>query len=210
MLRELGARVSQSDEVARAMMQPGQAVFREIAAHFGPDVVTPTGTLDRAALARLAFTEGRIEELNAIVHPAVIAAQGEWLRSVAEQEPTAVAVVESALIFETRHAVAEAESPIAAPWRTRFDRIVVVAAPVALRRRRYIDRVLGTSASADGVSLGDDFDRRSASQWSDGDKAALADIVLTNDGSLEELLGKVRQLYLALQGESEDRSAEAM
>ena len=100
MLRELGAFVSQSDEVARAMMQPGEAVYDSIVQQFGPQVVQADGTLDRRELARLAFHGGRLQALNAMVHPAVIAAQTAWLRTVAAEHPRAVAVVESALVLE--------------------------------------------------------------------------------------------------------------
>ena len=68
-----GAQVLQSDEIGRELMEPGQPVHAQIAAHFGNDVVQPDGRLDRSALAQIAFAKGRADELNAIVHPAVIA-----------------------------------------------------------------------------------------------------------------------------------------
>jgi dephospho-CoA kinase len=201
MLSELGARVSRSDEVGRAMMQPDQPVMQAIAAHFGPSVLTDRGALDRARLAQIAFADGRVEELNALVHPAVIAEQSRWMEMVAVEHPSAVAVIESALIFETKHGSAQD----ATPWRTRFDRIVVVTAPEALRRARYLARA---DANADAAAA--DFDRRMQAQWSDERKAALADIVLQNDGSIEDLQAKVADLYAALKQGSNDRSSEAM
>ena len=74
MLRELGAEVIEADELGRALMEPGQPVYAEIVRVFGPEVVGPDGRLNRARLAELAFQGGRLNELNAIVHPAVIAA----------------------------------------------------------------------------------------------------------------------------------------
>src|ERR1700761_2076094 len=81
MLAERGAHVYSSDEMGRALMQPGQPVYDEIVAQFGPDVVRPEGSLDRGALARMAFDPARprVEELNAIVHPAVLAVQARLL-----------------------------------------------------------------------------------------------------------------------------------
>src|SRR5580658_648217 len=99
-LRELGAEVIEADELGRALMEPGQLVFDEIVEVFGPEVLTPEGRLDRVKLADLAFRGGRLQELNSIVHPAVIAAQGDWMRVVFARNPKAIAVVESALIFE--------------------------------------------------------------------------------------------------------------
>jgi dephospho-CoA kinase len=198
--RELGAYVSQSDETGRAMMQPGGAATGPIAAHFGPAVLRADGTLDRAVLARLAFEGGRVEELNAIVHPLVIAAQAAWAADVATKDPQAIAIVESALIFETRY---NAHGLIGAgnetPWRARFDRIVVVTSPIALRRQRYIVRQAGSMSSEAASS---DFDSRSATQWTDERKAAQADFVVVNDGSLDQLRGEIERVYSILRQQS--------
>ena len=199
-LRGLGAFVSQSDEVGRAMMQPGQSVFDAIRDHFGADVVSASGELDRSALANIAFEQGRAEELNAIVHPAVIAAQVRWMDGIAAEHPDAVAIVESALVLETKHGArlrGEGRQFDEVPWRTRFDRVVVITAPVELRRFRYVQRSTMPTAVAD-------FDRRAAAQWSDAKKAALADFVIPNEGSLEELQARIEALYRELRQEAAD------
>src|SRR5882757_2780114 len=98
-----GAYVLQADEIARDLMQPGEAVYNSIVQHFGPDVVQADGTLNRTELARIAFADGRVEELNAIVHPATIAEQAAITSEIAEDDPVAVVIVESALLFETKH-----------------------------------------------------------------------------------------------------------
>jgi dephospho-CoA kinase len=204
MFRSLGAYVSQSDEVGRALMQPGQAVFEGFVRHFGREVLAADGSLDRVALARIGFAEGRIEELNSIVHPAVIKAQAQWMDAVAVDDTDAIAIVESALVFETRY-TADGLATGEAPWRTRFDRIIVVAAAQAVRRERYIHRTGGSESEATG-----DFDRRCAAQWPDERRAALADFVLRNDGSLVELEAAVERLYQELKTESTDQTAAAM
>src|SRR5271157_772665 len=81
-LRELGAEVIEADELGRALMEPGQTVYAEIVRAFGPEVVGADGRLDRGRLAQLAFQGGRLNDLNAIVHPAVIAAQQRWMDEV--------------------------------------------------------------------------------------------------------------------------------
>jgi len=202
--RRLGAHVSQSDEVGRALMQPGQAVYEGLVRHFGPSILAADGALDRQALARIGFAEGRIEELNAIVHPAVIRAQAEWFDEIEAHEPAAVAIVESALVFETRY-TEHGPANDSSPWRTRFDRIVVVTASADVRRDRYIRRIGGSEPAAM-----EDFDRRAAVQWSDERKAELADFVLSNEGSLAQLEEAVADLYHALKAESEGRAAQAM
>ena len=83
-LRELGAEVIEADALGRALMEPGQKVFDQIVQHFGPEVLAADGRLNRARLAQLAFGEGRVQELNAIVHPATVEAQGRWMQEVFE------------------------------------------------------------------------------------------------------------------------------
>src|ERR1700729_3669916 len=103
MFRALGAHVFSSDEMAREMMQPGLPVYKAIVDRFGPQVLQPNGELDRPALARIAFGEGRVEELNGIIHPAVITRQSMLIAAIAAGERKAVIIIESALIFETKH-----------------------------------------------------------------------------------------------------------
>ena len=81
-LREGGVYVLEADAIAREMMQPGQEVFHGIVDHFGTGVVRPDGTLDRPRLAVLAFSEGRLNELNQIVHPPVIAEQERRMNEI--------------------------------------------------------------------------------------------------------------------------------
>ena len=148
-LRELGAQVIEADDLGRALMEPGQPVFSQIVHLFGPEVVSADGRLNRARLAELAFKGGRLDELNAIVHPAVIAAQRVWMEQVFKREPAAVAVVESALVFEVeRDARARGEDEgVLADWRRRFDRVVVVTAPDDVKVARYAARVSSGLAS---------------------------------------------------------------
>lgn len=135
---ELGAVTMSSDEIARAMMRPGESVYAAIVEHFGPGVVLPDGELDRPALARLAFDadHSRVGELNALIHPAVLAEQERRIAELAMSRPDAIIVIESALIFSAQDAGDQ-------PWRKRFDCIVVVTAPDEVKVQRYVERVSG-------------------------------------------------------------------
>ncbi|MEO6910694.1 MAG: dephospho-CoA kinase [Edaphobacter sp.] len=185
-----GAQVLQSDETGRQLMEPGQAVYAEIVAYFGKDVVLPGGRLDRSALARIAFTEGRAEELNAIVHPAVIARQRVLIEDIARRNPAAVVMVESALIFESVH-VGTLE------WQDRFDRLILVTAPEDVKIARFVRRCFGDGEMTEArqAELEDEARRRLARQVPDDQKIALCDYVLTNDGALTELEWQVDQLW---------------
>lgn len=201
-LRALGAELIEADELGRALMEPGQPVFAAIVARFGPGVVAANGHLDRAVLARIAFQDGRLQELNAIIHPAVLAAQERWMSAVFEKNPSAIAVVESALIFEVvRDAKLRGEtgSPLA-DWRNRLDRLIVVTAPVELRIARYVTRVCPPHATAEERARAEAEARyRLAHQIPDGEKAAQADAVLENTGDLAALREKVTKLWAELQ-----------
>lgn len=198
-----GAYILESDAIGREMMQPGEAVYAAIVEHFGPAVLGPgtkTGDrqLDRAVLAHIAFTEGRVEELNAIVHPAVIARQAELAQTIFAKDPKAIVIVESALIFETRHA--EGKDRGSVPWRNRFDCIILVAASEEIKIERYLQRLAaGVPLSPERrAELTADARRRLRQQISDERKAELSDFVFVNDGSMAELEEQVDELWPVL------------
>jgi dephospho-CoA kinase len=200
MLSELGAHVIQADELGRGLMEPGQAVYAEIVRVFGPEVVD--GRLNRARLAQLAFQGGRLQELNAIVHPAVIAEQQRWMEQVFAHDPAAVAVVESALIFEVeRDARARGESEgVLADWHHRFDHIIVLTAPDEVKVARYAARIAAPGAAREAAVR--DARVRLARQVPDAEKAARADFVIENTGDLEGLRARVNSVWKRLKTES--------
>jgi dephospho-CoA kinase len=207
-LRELGAEVIEADELGRALMEPGQQVYAEIVNVFGPEVVSPDGRLNRARLAQLAFHGGRLNELNAIVHPAVIAAQQHWMEEVFARDPAAVAVVESALIFEVvRDARARGlQEGVLTHWRRRIDRIIVVTAPDEVKIARYVARISSEGAGREVAEA--DARMRLAHQIPDREKAARADYVLDNTGDIAQLHAQVVALWQRLKEESNESFAD--
>ena len=188
MLAARGAVVISSDEMGRAMMQPGEAVYTQIVEQFGSGVVAADGSLDRKKLAALAFDPAspRVEELNAIVHPAVLAAQAT---AIAAMESTKkIVVVESALIFSS---VTHDDKS----WKTRFDRIVLVTASEEKKIERFVERAMaGRGASAEELAaLQADARRRLAMQMSE-DHAAEC-MVIRNDGGIAELERQVDAVW---------------
>jgi dephospho-CoA kinase len=206
-LRELGAEVVEADALGRALMEPGQKVYAEIVEKFGQVVVGPDGRLNRARLADLAFKGGRLQDLNAIVHPATIAAQRRWMEEVFKRDPAAVTVVESALIFEVERDARHRGDPesVTADWRRRFDRVVVVTAPDEVKIARYAARLSPVGGSPDGArreAAEADARQRLKFQIPDAEKAARADFVLENTGNLESLSAQVVELWQRLRAES--------
>jgi dephospho-CoA kinase len=201
MLRALGAEVVEADALGRALMEPGQAVYAAIVERFGAGVVGADGRLNRARLAEMAFRDGRLQDLNAIVHPAVIEAEQRWMEQVFQRNPAAVAIVESALIFEVeRDAIARGESgSVLANWRRRMDRVIVVTAPDELKIARFVARA--AAAGVDRESAAADARERMAHQIPDAEKAARADYVLENAGDRQTLQARVEKLWQRLQAE---------
>lgn len=180
MMAERGACVVYADEIAHELMRPGQPVYHEVVKHFGPDIVEPDGSISRAKLADAAFGSGRVEELNRIVHPAVVRHQDEWMAEMGRKDPAAITVVEAALIFE-------------AGVEKRFDRIVVVTCRAEQKAERLGARLqLGVEEARAEVA------RRAAAQWPDEKKIQAAHHVLDNSGSLADLERQVDALMSEL------------
>jgi dephospho-CoA kinase len=210
LLRAHGAEVIEADELGRTLMEPGQSVFNQIVAHFGECVLSPDGHLNRQKLAALVFTplqeqsgNNRLQELNSIIHPAVIQAQFDWTDSIFRKNPSAIAGVESALIFEvTRDARLRGESEtLLADWRSRFDFLVMVTAPEELRIARYISKLTDnkTISLNERVKIIADAHSRIAHQIPDAEKIPHANFVVENTETLAELQVRVNALWTKLQ-----------
>ena len=168
MFAALGAQVIQADEISHQLMQPGEAVYREVVRHFGAGILNPDGSVNRARLAELAFggpdQPSRVQELNQIVHPAVIRRQEEWMAEVGRRDPHAIAMVEAALILE-------------AGMAKGFDRLVVVTCRPEQRIERWARRL-----KVDQETARREVTRRMAAQLPDEEKIKAADYVIDNSG----------------------------
>ena len=103
-LAQLGAAVVDADAVSRDVMSPGSRVVDSIVARFGPSFRLADGSLDRASLGRLVFSEpARLRELEAIVHPAVEQREREAIRAADAGRPAAI-VLEAIKLVEAGHA----------------------------------------------------------------------------------------------------------
>jgi len=168
---ELGALVVDADTLAREVVAAGTPGLDAVVGEFGPGVLRPDGELDRPALGRLVFGDEQARgRLNAIVHPLVRHRAAEL---IAAAPAGSVIVQDVPLLVETGQA-------------DRFDLVVVVEAPAVLRAER-LARERGMSA--------DESRSRMAAQASDEQRRAVADVVLVNDGSPEELRAQVDRVW---------------
>jgi dephospho-CoA kinase len=181
MFVSLGAHLVQADRIAHELMLPGQPVYNEVVRHFGGAILNPDMSVNRARLAEAAFgasaAPSRVQELNRIVHPAVIRSQAEWLAEMGRQDPQSVAIVEAALIIEAGAA-------------SQFDRLIVVTCSDAQRVARFaVRQKIGIDAARKEV------DRRMAAQLPEKEKIEAADYVIDNSGSLPETRAQVSQVW---------------
>jgi dephospho-CoA kinase len=189
----LGAHLVQADRIAHCLMQPGEAVYNEVVRHFGREILNPDLTVNRAKLAEVAFgpatdaagkRASRIEELNRIVHPAVIRSQDEWMQAMGAEDPHGVAILEAALILE-------------AGLRERFDRLVVVTCKAEQREARFAAR-----QRIDLKAARKEVERRMAAQLPDEEKTKAAHYVIDNSGLLEQTREQVQQVWGKLRAQS--------
>jgi dephospho-CoA kinase len=182
----MGAHLIQADELAHQLMQPGQVVYAEVARHFGKEILNPDGTVNRRKLAEAAFGDpavnrpARIEELNQLVHPAVIKKQNNWMEEVGRNDRKAIAMVEAALILE-------------AGLLRDFDRLIVVTCRAEQRIQRWAQRV-----KVDEETARREVTRRMAAQLPDDEKIKAADFIIDNSGSLDQTQTQVQRIFAQL------------
>lgn len=170
-----GAIVLDLDLIAHALLDAPGPVRERLVEAFGPAVLDEGGRIDRDALARAAFADDEATRtLDRIVHPAVLKEVGNGLRDMQLLEaPPRVVVIDVPLL---------AEAPAFAELA---DVVLAIEAPTDERVRRCTLRGMAE----------DDCRTRIARQASDAHRAALADTVIANDGTLEELHAKLEQFW---------------
>jgi dephospho-CoA kinase len=170
-LAALGAVVIDADALSREVVAPGTDGLAEVVAAFGASVRAPDGSLDRAALGRIVFDdEGARRRLEAIIHPRVRARTAEL---VAAAPPDAVVVNDVPLLVE-------------AGYRDRFPLVIVVQAPLEVRIER-LARTRGMSRA--------EAESRIAAQATDEQRRAVADVVIDNDATLDDLRARVDAVW---------------
>ena len=170
LLAARGARIVDADRIAREVVEPGTPGLEAVVAAFGPGVLTPEGALDRPALAAVVFADPDARRrLDGIVHPLVRARAAEL---VAAAPPDAVVVQDVPLLVETGQA-------------SSYDLVLVVEADLDTRVRRLVGRGLSE----------EDARARIAAQATDEQRRAVADVVLDNSGTVEDLETQVERFW---------------
>lgn len=174
MLSSYGAVLIDSDRIAREVVEPGSPGLAAVVAEFGPGVLTPDGTLDRPKLGGIVFGDPeRLRALNAIVHPLVRARSAEL---EAAAGPDAIVVHDVPLLAENGLA------PL-------YDLVMVVDVAPGTQ----VDRLVRLRGMTE-----DEARARMAAQATREQRLAVADVVIDNDGPLEELEPQVRKVWAEL------------
>jgi len=171
-LAALGAVVIDADALSREVVAPGTEGLAEVVEAFGPGVLAADGSLDRPALGRMVFGDDAARSrLESIVHPRVRARSAEL---IAAAPPDAVVVNDVPLLVEKGY---------------RFPVVIVVQAPLSVRLER-LARDRGMSRA--------EAESRMAAQATDEQRREVADVVIDNDGTLDELRSRVDAVWTDL------------
>jgi len=171
-LARRGAVVIDADAIAREVVEPGQPGLAAVVERFGAGVLDGDGRLDRPKLAALVFEDASARaDLNAIVHPRVAA---ETARRIGAAPSDAVVVIDVPLLVEAA--------------RSGYDLVVIVEAPETVRLERLVGRGMNP----------DDARKRMAAQATDAERRRVADVILDNSGSEDDLERQIDALWAQL------------
>lgn len=166
---QLGALVIDADQLARSAIERGSEGFDEVLLRFG-DTVLKNGDIDRVALGQIVFENPQAKkDLEEIIHPRI---RAEFEEAVASLNSGQIMVYEIPLLVETKAA-------------DRFDFVITVESDPEVRKQRLRARGMFHS----------DIEKRMASQATEEERRAVADCVLTNDGTEDDLLRQVENIW---------------
>jgi dephospho-CoA kinase len=172
--RDLGAKIIDADRIGHELIQPGGAAYQDVVRRFGKEILDSAGAIDRSKLGARVFADAeQRRELNALLHPRIIARVGELAREHQTHEPHAVVIVDAALIFESGMA--------------GMLRKVIVA---WCRPEQQLERLMAKL----GVSL-QEAEQRIRAQMRPEEKRRRADYVIDCSGSQEQTRQQAEAIY---------------
>ena len=175
LLAERGAQVIDADAYGREALRPGEPAWHSVIAQFGRGLLIPQSMkIDRQALAEVVFNDrDKLAALNAIVHPILFSAIADSVERLSHTDE--IVVIDAAILVETG-------------MNKDLDTLVVVHTDERLRRERLRRRGMSSA----------DIEARMSSQASAVDLLAKADIVVCNNGSLDELVREAERVWVDL------------
>lgn len=177
-LRDLGAKIVSADKIARDIVHKGEKALLEIVEHFGDEILTSNGELDRKKLGTIVFGNNeKLEVLNSITHKYI----AEKIVNIVEQFK---------MDNKSGIMVIDAPIPVEHGFIDIVDQVWVVTADIDVRVKRIIER--------DGITREEALSRIN-SQKKESEYLDIADEVLVNNGEIEELEKEVARLFIKAQ-----------
>lgn len=177
MLLEKGAIAIDHDRLAHFAYEPGGPSYEAIVAGFGRDILAADGKIDRKKLGAIVFKNPeRLKHLNGIVHPVVLSGWKKKLAEIEGQSPGAIVISDVPLLIEVG-------------WQNEVDVVLLVYAAPEVQVERVKER--------DGHTL-EEARERLAAQMPMNEKRRYADLVIENNGNLEELQKQVDSVWVRL------------
>ena len=174
LFNDWGAYIFDSDSVAKEILNHDSTAQGEIIAEFGTDILNKKGSIEKNKLARIAFQDENHQlRLNSIIHPYVFRKIDSSFVEILDKGTHDIFCVDAALIYESG-------------TDTHMDYVVVVTSHLRLRTERVMKR---------GNLTRDEFLRRLELQWPDEDKVHMADYVIHNNGTKEDLIVESKKVY---------------
>ena len=177
--KRLGAMVVDADIISRQVSAKDGDAYAYIVKEFGQTILKEDGSIDRKALGAIVFSDkGKLKKLNSITHPRIIKRLRAEVQRLKNESPDAAIAVDAALLIETG-------------LNRDMDAVIVVYADEDRRIQRSVKRDNITEAEAR---------QRSEAQMNLKEKAAMADFVIENNGTMEETRKKARDVFEGLKG----------
>lgn len=172
--RELGCAVLDADQVARDVVRPGTKGIERVVEEFGNEVLRGDGSLDRAKLGSIVFSdEAKRLLLNSIIHPLVFEVQDRWLNDCEHEAPDGIAIVDAALMIESG-------------GYKRFDKLIVVWCEPEIQLQRLMAR---------DVLNRDEAERRIGSQMAQDEKKTYADHLIDTSNGYEDARRQTAEVF---------------
>ncbi len=171
---KLGAFIFDADSIAKEILDKNKTAQKELILEFGSDVISAKGIIDKKKLSRIAFqNEFNQLKLNTIIHPYVFKRIDLCFKNILEKGKHEIFIVDAALIYESGA-------------DTHMDYVIVVTSHLKVRTERVMKR---------GDLSRDEFLKRVELQWPEKDKIEMADFIIYNNESKDELQKEAKKVY---------------
>ncbi len=188
MFEDEGAHVIDFDHLARLVVEPDKAAWRDIIDYFGPEIMSSDRTLNRSALAEIVFSDNKSRKaLEGFTHPRIFEERDALIKAIKRKDPFSIVIIDFPLLFEL-------------DLNKRFDKVILVYVPRDVQLGRLIKR--------DGI-VKKGVEKRLDAQRPIEEKRSLSDYIIDNEGSLNDTRDQVRKVIHELRELAKKKRGES-